>query len=308
MRVLYLTTGRSIHDYRFLAKLAEKNYEVYYLSLTNEVKKYEIDGIKSFFLECNCTSEMSFFNKMLFGFWEYIRAYKRFRNILNDLKPDILHAGWIYSTGLMAAVSRYKPFLLMPWGSDILILPNKSVFFKKLSQYVIKRADMVTCDAQIVKQKIIKLANYPEERIIVFPWGIDLSLFCYSEELRISTRKELGWEDKKIVIMDRYFEPIYGIEYFLNALPKVVNEIPEVRILLIGSGSLEKNFRKKINDLNISKNVIFLGKIPNQELPKYLNASDLYVSSSLSDGSSLSLLEAMACALPVVVTDVPAIL
>jgi glycosyltransferase involved in cell wall biosynthesis len=108
--------------------------------------------------------------------------------------------------------------------------------------------------------------------------------------------------------MSRNFKPVYGIEYFLKALPQVFGGIPEARVLLIGSGPLESQLRTLAQELSISDKVRFLGQVANHELPKYLNAADLYVSSSLSDGTSLSLLEAMACALPVVVTDVPAIL
>jgi glycosyltransferase involved in cell wall biosynthesis len=69
---------------------------------------------------------------------------------------------------------------------------------------------------------------------------------------------------------------------------------------------LELQLKALAQELNLADRIRFLGEIPNHELPKYLNASDLYVSSSLSDGTSLSLLEALACGLPVVVTDVPA--
>ena len=57
--------------------------------------------------------------------------------------------------------------------------------------------------------------------------------------------------------------------------------------------------------MNLSNFIKFIGKIPIEEMPDYLNAADVYVSTSLSDGTSLSLLEAMACALPVVVTEIP---
>jgi glycosyltransferase involved in cell wall biosynthesis len=177
-----------------------------------------------------------------------------------------------------------------------------------LTKYVLSRADFITCDAEEVKRRIIELANYPAEKIIVFPWGIDLKLFRPCVELRKATRQELGWEDKKILIMTRSFKEVYGIEYFLKALPKVFEEVPEARALVIGSGPLELQLKALAQELNLADRIRFLGEIPNHELPKYLNASDLYVSSSLSDGTSLSLLEAFACALPVVVTDVPAIL
>jgi glycosyltransferase involved in cell wall biosynthesis len=196
----------------------------------------------------------------------------------------------------------------MPWGSDILLVPKKNLLIRKITQFTIKRADMITCDAETVKKEIVQLADYPQEKIVVFPWGIDLSLFKPDISLRVNLRKRLGIEGKKVIIMNRSFKTLYGIEYFLKALPKVRLEVPNVYVLLIGSGPLEKELRKLVEVLKLESIVKFIGEVPNEEMPSYLNASDLYVSSSLSDGTSLSLLEAMACGLPVVVTDVPAIL
>jgi glycosyltransferase involved in cell wall biosynthesis len=88
----------------------------------------------------------------------------------------------------------------------------------------------------------------------------------------------------------------------------VIKREPTTRFLLIGSGPLTDDLKQQVNNLKIEKYVKFTGMIPNDELPKYLAASDIYISSSLSDGTSVCLLEAMASGLPVVVTDVDAIL
>ena len=175
-------------------------------------------------------------------------------------------------------------------------------------KYVIERADMITCDAEAVKKTIMEIADYPEEKIVTFPRGIDLKIFRPSEKDRLRVRQKLGWSDKKILIMTRTFRPVYGIEYFLRALPQVIEKVPQVKALLIGTGPLESHFHRIVNELKINNEVLFLGQVPNTDLVRYLNAADVYVSSSLSDGTSVSLLEAMACALPIVVTDVPAIL
>jgi glycosyltransferase involved in cell wall biosynthesis len=196
----------------------------------------------------------------------------------------------------------------MPMGSDVLLVPKKSLLIRKITKFTIKRADMITCDAETVKREIIQLSGYPPEKIVVFARGIDLSLFKPNISLRLNLRKRLDIEEKKVIIMNRSFKPVYGIDYFLRALPRVWEKVPSVYVLLIGSGPLEREFKKIVKELNLESIVKFIGEVPNAEMPAYLNASDLYVSSSLSDGTSLSLLEAMACGLPVVVTDVPAIL
>lgn len=304
MRILYLTVGGSIHDYRFLTKLVERGYETCYAYLNPNGAEYSIPGVKPCYLGYDVKESDNQLIKTVARF----RSYQNFCRLLKEFRPDVVHAGSVQSAGLMATVSRYHPLLLMPWGSDILLNPQKNRIFKMITQYVLRRADMITCDAEEIKRRIVELVGYPAEKIVVFPWGIDLKLFRPCKELGEATRQNLGWQDAKILIMTRSFKPVYGIEYFLKALPRVFREIPQARALLIGSGPLEPRLRALAQELGIIDRVRFLGKIPNHELPKYFNAADIYVSSSLSDGTSLSLLEAFACALPVVVTDVPAIL
>lgn len=304
MRILYFTEGGSIHDYRFLIKFVQEGYDCHYVYLSPSGKRYEVKGVKSYCLNYGYHGKGS----LLFLLGKALQVYNRFKKLLRDTKPDILHAGWIPNVGLMAALSNYHPLLLMPWGSDVLISPQKSPIHRKVVKYVIEHADMITCDAEEVKKRITEVADYPEENIVTFPWGIDLKTFYPSGEDRLRIRQKLGWSDKKVLIMTRAFKPVYGIEYFLRALPKVIERVPQVKALLIGTGALKSHFYRIVNELKINNEVLFLGQIPNADLVRYLNAADVYVSSSLSDGTSLSLLEAMACALPIVVTDVPAIL
>ena len=145
----------------------------------------------------------------------------------------------------------------------------------------------------------------PDEKLIIFYWGIDINVFKPGEG-RGRLRKQLGWNDKKVVIMNRHFEKVYGIEYFLDALPIALKEFPDLRVFLIGDGSLKGNIQKRIYEHNLEPIVYLPGRVSRSEMVEYLQNADLYVSSSLSDGTSVSLLEAMACKLPVLCTDVPA--
>lgn len=304
LKVCYFSDGNnSIHDVRFLTSLNKKGYDAYAVYLCR-VSGRHVEGIKELFLGYEKYRGKGRLYKMI----GIIQSLKKLKRFLNEIEPDVLHAGWVPTCGLLSALSHYHPFLLMPWGSDVLLIPERNLLYKKIVRYAIKRADMITCDCETVKQKIVQLTRYPEEKIIVFPWGINLSLFYPDEGKREQMRDKLGCKDKKVIIMNRSFKPVYGIEYFLRALPRVFQEIPEAYVLLLGSGELEPQLRLLTKQMGIEGKVQFLGEVDNEEMPYYLNASDLYVSSSLSDGTSLSLLEAMACALPVVVTDVPAIL
>jgi glycosyltransferase involved in cell wall biosynthesis len=106
------------------------------------------------------------------------------------------------------------------------------------------------------------------------------------------------------VISLRSFEPIYNIETLIKSIPLVLKEVLETKFIIAGKGSEEENLKKLAESLKVLESIRFVNWIPQDELPQYLRISDVYVSTSLSDGGiSSSTAEAMSCGLPVVITD-----
>jgi len=91
----------------------------------------------------------------------------------------------------------------------------------------------------------------------------------------------------------------------LNALPALLRSFPSIELTLIGSGPLQTEYTDFIQKKNLTDHVRILGPIQHSEMPKYLCQAKIYVSTSLYDGTSVSLLEAMACGCFPVVTDTP---
>jgi len=304
MRICYLSSELNIHDYRFLSALIARRHDVYLISYV-AAKRYQtipkiIRDIKGLHIIHRrfelTTGYASCFPLVIMDF----------RKLLKHLKPDILHTGWVIRDGFLGALSGFHPVLLMPYGSDILIEPEKSLLRRMIVKYAIKKADIITCDCDTVKHKIIDLTGLPETNIITFPWGIELDIFHPDAGKSVRVRQKLQWLDNKIIIMNRAFKPVYGLPYFVNALPAILRQEPSTRVILIGSGILDAEIRSLVSVKGLNNFVTFVGSVPINHMPDYLNAADIYVSTSLSDGTSLSLLEAMACSLPVVVTDIPA--
>jgi len=312
IRIIYLSSNLGIHDQRFLRKLVDAGYLVHLI--THYPHMQLPDGINSLGLAeilqyeeplafSYGAGKYGFFSRKLRCWLAFLRSFVRFKKDIKRINPDLIHAGWVQNEGFLAALSGFKPWLLMPWGSDILINPNKSWRIRRKTKFTISRADMIACDAESVKQHIIELSGYPAGKIVVFPWGVDLSHFN-RKEVRLPLLSRLGWEGKKILLMIRMFEPIYGIEYFIEALPEIIRAEPDARVILAGDGSLKGVLMQKASEMGLDNYVHFAGLIKNEDLPIYFNSANIYISSSLSDGASLSLLEAMACGLPVVVSDV----
>lgn len=293
MKICYVNKGISVHDQKFLAYLANKReLDVHLISFYGK-KLPDLDGVRIHQIPIP-SPELAFPIACLMT-----------PILIRKIKPDIVHAGYLLTYGFYAALAHYHPLLQMAWGSDVLIAP-KSRVYRPIVKYSLKHADLVTIDCEKGKKAIVKL-GYPVENIVVFPWGIDFKKFNPRVDGK-NVRKKLDWEDNLIIVCTRQHRPIYGMEYLIKAIPHVIRREPTARFLLIGSGPLTENLKQLVKELSVEKYVKFTGWIPNEELPKYLAASDIYVSSSLSDGTSVCLLEAMAVGLPVVVTDVDAIL
>lgn len=295
MRIAYLSQGDSIYDRRFLEKMIERGYEPHFISY-NACQPVNVQGAKNYFFNYNTMHRIRYLVMFQTGC--------HLRKLLRIIKPDILHTGWVQDHGFIGAVSGFHPTLSMPWGSDVLIRPYDSFWAMLKTRITLRRADMITCDAQAVKDQIIKLSGCPPKKIIVFPRGIDLKNFYPKDSGTL--RKKLGWEYKKVLICTRNFDiRVHGVEYFILAIPSILKKCPDVRVILVGSGPLEHEYRDLISTLGLDDVVYFAGWLSEIQVADHLNTADVYVSTSLSDGTSASLLEAMACGLPVVVSDVP---
>ncbi|GAH34462.1 unnamed protein product, partial [marine sediment metagenome] len=107
-----------------------------------------------------------------------------------------------------------------------------------------------------------------------------------------------------MIISFRSLEPIYDVESLIKAIPSVLKEIPSAKFIVAGDGEQRKYLENLGVSLGISGSIRFVGFVENDELPQYLASADVYVSTSLSDaGIAVSTAEAMACGLPVVITD-----
>ena len=296
MKVLYVSSSGGIHDYRFLKKLVN-DHEVLFLHYRANDIIDEIDNIDHLQIISK---------KAAFKSFPLLSETAHFTNIVKQFKPELIHTGYVWQTGILAAQTGSGPHLSMPWGSDILVEPAKNFLIKKLVNKVITTCDHVQCDAEFVKQKITDDYGAVPEKITVFPWGIDLELFSAGSKEQAREYLHLD-QNKFIIIFNRQLENIYGVNYLLDAYKNFSAGKNDVMLLMLSAGSMRTAALRFITENRLENKIRLIGKVLNTELPRFLNAADIYVSPSLSDGSSLSLLEAMACGKGLVVSDVPAI-
>jgi len=301
MRILYFSTKYTVHDRRFLSKLADSEHEVLFLPLEGYNSAGANPpplppGVKLTSMPCRGAIDPQAA--------DLIGMMSDFEAVLNRVQPDLAHAGPIQSCAFMTALSGFHPFVAMSWGSDMLVEADRDASSLWITNFTLRNADKLVCDCDAVRLKARDLVGYPDDRIVQFPWGVDLAPFIPSGT-GPTFREEQGWENCFVILSTRSWEPIYGIDVLLKAFAKAYCEKRNLRLALLGAGSLAGDIDRFLNQASLNDVVFRPGVVSSEALQTYYREADLFLSCSHSDGTSVSLLEAMASGLPVVVTDIP---
>ena len=142
--------------------------------------------------------------------------------------------------------------------------------------------------------------------IEIIPNGVDLELFKtkYTVGELKAMRANLGLQDEYVIVTTSRLVYKNGIDVLIKAVAELKNKMLNVKCLIIGDGPKRKALQKLVVKCQLSNVVMFLGQIPQRDLPLYLKISDVFVRPSRSEGLGSSFLEAMAAGLPVIGTPV----
>jgi glycosyltransferase involved in cell wall biosynthesis len=187
----------------------------------------------------------------------------------------------------------------MSWGFDLMQDAYRNLAWKWSTGYVLRRATFFTSDCEATR-KIAVAFGVPSDRSVVFPWGVDL------EHFKPVTTDDLQQNDEFTLFCNRSWEARYGVDILAKAFTIAARRNPNLRLLLLGGGSQENLIHKILETGGVSDRVIFAGQISQEDLPRFYHMANLYISPSHVDGSSVSLMEALACGLPCLVSDIPA--
>ena len=295
--VCYFANANSIHTQRWVNYFAKRSWKVDLITWRPVAKSK---------LHPKVRLHRLFFPPHYIGRYMALIEVTR---LTRKIRPSIIHAHYVnvfgVLAGLYARLTGFKPIVLSAWGP--LRLRTSKGLQRALIKYAFKKADIILVHSKVVRQTVIALGASPK-KVCTFSWGIDLDKFNPQRD-STKIKKELKLSNCPVVISIRSFEPVYNIECLINAIPLVLKQIPDAKFIIAGAGSLEHKLKQLTKNLGVFNSVRFTGHVPHEKIPLYLCASDVYVSTSLADGGtcgSVSLCEALACGLPVVVTDIPA--
>ncbi len=298
MRIIYFSSDYTPHDHRILAALAKTEHEVFYLRLQRGPRQTEDRPVPAEIRQVRWRG-----GKRPFRWRNFPMLFANFVKVVRAVKPDLIHAGPIQTVALFPALLGFHPLVSMSWGSDLLRDADRSAAFRRITRFVLRRSDVLIADCETVARRAADF-GFPRERTAVFPWGVDLRHFSPTGGDG-GLRARLGWEDAFVVLHNRSWEPIYGVDVMARAFVRAARAEPRLRLMLLGGGSLAPMLHRIFRDAGLIDRVHFFGQVSQRDLPRYYRAADLYLSASHSDGSSVSLMEALASGLPVLVSDIP---
>jgi L-malate glycosyltransferase len=298
VRILYLTDNNSVHNRRFLEKLVFAGYEVWSWNLTaTQASEGGLPGGAQ-----SIMSEKTVDRGASPG--QYRQLLPQFQSVLKELQPALVHAGPIQSGGYLAALADFHPTLVMSWGSDLLVEAERNSEWKEATEFALQKADAFFCDCDSVRKKANSFRVFSDSEVVQFPWGVKRHVFSPVGPLPPGDRfaRQAG---TTTFIYTRSYDPLYGTDVLLDAFLRARSANPSLRLLLVGNGSQDRRIRSFVQAHDLNDAVSLMGPQPTEDLPMWFRAADAYVSCAKSDGTSISLLEAMATGLPVVVTDIP---
>ena len=288
MRICFIAVGTFNHIGPYLEYFKQAGHEVYFVSLSpgpeRPVPTYNL-GLGGRYSETQ-------------GKWKYPLSMLRARKLLKRLKPDIVHAHYATSAGLAALVCGFHPAVVTVHGSD-LTTGIKSRIWRALLRKIFRFADCVNVVSDDLGEMVLSL-GINKGKIETFTLGIDTDLFPFVQRAGIEKSRPLR------MVCTRRLEPVFDHGTIINALASLKEKGIIFEMIFAGEGSLLEALEQQVGDLGLEDNVSFVGKVPNENLPEVLGRSDIYLSASLWDGTSLSLLESLATGLFPIVSDIKA--
>ena len=288
MRICFIAAGTFTHIGSYLDYFNQAGHDVHFVSLSPSPKRsvptYNL-GIGTNYSETQ-------------GKWKYPISMLRIRKVLKKIKPDIIHAHYATSAGLTALVSGFHPSLVTVHGSDLTI-GIKSMIWRPILKRIFNYADCVNTVSDDLSEMVLSL-GIDKKKIKTFTLGIDADKFSFTKRPKIENSCTLK------LICTRRLEPVFDHFTIIDALALLNEKKINFRMTFAGDGSLLNEMEQRVNELGLAESVNFMGRIPNDDLPEILSQQDIYLSASLWDGTSLSLLEAMATGLFPIVSDIKA--
>jgi glycosyltransferase involved in cell wall biosynthesis len=233
-------------------------------------------------------------------------AYRVAKKIIEREKIDfdLIHAHFIWPSGYVGAKLKEKcgkPLIITGRGHDVYDLPFRNEGWKEKIYCALNNADYVITVSNSILECIKKLNVKTPTKVILNGFRTDLFFQRDLEECRKITDLPL---DKKIILSVGNLEEVKGHKYFIEAIKEVINQGKDVFCVIVGNGKLKNKLEKQIKKFGLTDYAVLVGEKKHDEIPFWMNASDIFVLPSLAEGNPNVMFECLGCGKPFVGTTV----
>lgn len=296
MKLCIIGNPNSMHSYRWVKWFRGQGHQVSFIADVSPVGHW--GEIVDFVLPGRFTLPL-----IKYLFWGI-----KTRQLIKHLSPEILQAHRVSSAGWLGGFANFHPFVIIPWGSDLLVHPYRSRLARLMANYSLKRADLVIANSDGLRNSSIHFGAHPNNVVNVKWTAVDREIFHPNIDVT-SLKFTLDLREEPVVLSPRAVGPIYNIDLVIKAIPAVREAIPEVKFVFL-EFNVKKDYKayllRLIKEFNIEANIRWIGPLEkNEQMAQLFNIAQVVVSVSSSDSMPPSVLEAMACGVPVISTDIP---
>ena len=289
LRVLILADINSPHTQKWVMGLSENNIEIAIFSFNAaDTNWYKQLANVHCLRQAKKRQKNSWWSKL-----EYLLLLPQLIISIRRFKPNIVHAHYASSYGFLAALSFFKPLVVSVWGSDVMQFPKKGHLQKWILNLVFFRAKKICATSSILQREVSLYTKKPCE---IVPFGIHLKYFYSFSDIKHPTVFTIG--------CIKHLETIYNIDKVICAFYILIQKYPNQKfhLKIIGEGSQEINLRQLVEKLNLKNQVEFTGRVQHEHIPEYLHQLNVLVNVSEYESFGVSVAEAMACKIPVIVS------
>ena len=222
------------------------------------------------------------------------------RRELERIGIEVLHAHFVRRYGWQAALSGFHPLVVSPWGSDLLRVRRVSLRTRWWNRFALRSADLVTVSSEGMRRVAMQAGARPRDVELVHH-GVDTTRF---------TPAEAPHDGPPRILSIRAIKPLYRQETVIDAVALLAGDGLRPELVMTRHGadaSYLERIRTRARDRGIEGQLRLLDPMSHADLPGLYRSADVLVTVPETDSYPVTLLEAMACGLPAVVSDLPAV-
>lgn len=285
MHTAYLASAASVHTLRWVHEMAARGHNVDLVTMHSPV------GLGS------PGASVRLHTLPWRGQAGYYLNRLACQRLMRKIQPDLVHVHYASGYGTLARVSGLHPVLLSVWGSDVTVFPAQAAWKERVLRRNLAAADCVACTSLTLRQATVKYVS--DKRVVVTPFGVDCDQFRL-----LPGRIDLDGEF--VVGTLKILEKTYGIDCLMRAFALVARRYRgrrRLRLIIAGDGSERTALKTLAVELGVSSMTEFLGIVAHRDVPSLMNRLSAFVCVSRWESFGVSVLEASACGVPVIVSD-----